>query len=162
MPAPTATPASGRRIPLSAAVPFPPEQYSLRPPCLDVNGSPAYLGTAYINHGAYPCKIVPSQNPACRVAMNGQEIGHVTRYDLLPFDPAKMELVRASNGQIPRGRRPIHGGHEEDGRILYHAIATIANLRIAGKTGEHLSGACVLYSGRECIVADYDIVCWRT
>ena len=49
-----------------------------------------------------------------------------------------MELVRATSGQLPRGRRAIHGGHEEDGRILYHAVATIGGLLVAGKTGEHL------------------------
>ncbi|EJD49829.1 hypothetical protein AURDEDRAFT_59298, partial [Auricularia subglabra TFB-10046 SS5] len=100
--------------------------------------APAYLGTAYVGHGAYPCKIIPSQNPACRFSMNGQELGHNGRYDLLPFDASRMELVRTANGVVPRGRRPVQGGHEENGSPLYHAVGTLGGMRVPGRTGEHL------------------------
>lgn len=90
--------------------------------------------------------------------MNGQEVGHVGRYDLLPFDATCMEFVRAAGGRLPRGRRPVQGGHEEDGSILYHAVATFGNVRVPGRTAEHLvsgrvsvpraaSSICVRHSG---------------
>ncbi|KZW03639.1 hypothetical protein EXIGLDRAFT_828485 [Exidia glandulosa HHB12029] len=158
---PAPIPPTGRRIPMSAATPFPGEQHALRAPCVDVNGAASYIGTAIIGHGAYPCKIIPSLNPACRLSSNGQEVGHVGRYDLLPFDPSRMEFVRAAHGALPRGRRPVHGGHEEDGRLLYHAVATFGNVRVPGRTAEHLGGAYVPFNGREYFVQDYEILCWR-
>lgn len=33
-----------------------------------------------------------------------------------------MELVHASNGQIPSGRKPVLGGFDESGNRLYHCL----------------------------------------
>lgn len=52
-----------------------------------------------------------------------------------------MELIRASGGHIPPGRRPVEGGYEQfNGRHvqLYHAVATVNGVRVPGKCGEHL------------------------
>jgi hypothetical protein len=66
------------------------------------------------------------------------EYEHHGLYDLLPFDPATMEWVAASNGLIPDGRRPIEGGYDENGQKLYHAMGIIDGVRVPGKTGVHL------------------------
>ena len=46
-----------------------------------------------------------------------------------------MEWVITS---VPAGRRPIDGGHEENGEKLYHAAAIISGVKVPGKTGRHL------------------------
>lgn len=102
------------------------------------NGAPTYLASALVGRGMYPCKVIPSLNPPCRLSMNNQEFGHPGRYDLLPFDPSRMEFVRAASGHIPHGRRPVQGGHEENGDPLYHAVVAIGNARVPGKTAPHL------------------------
>lgn len=68
----------------------------------------------------------------------GGEKGHNGRYDLLPFNAQLMEWVPASHGKIPYGRRPVEGGYEEDGSLLYHAMASIHGIKVPGKTGQHL------------------------
>jgi hypothetical protein len=91
-----------------------------------------------------PCKIAPALNPPCRVPYAGVETEHNGRYDLLPFDPNSMELVRATSGQLPK-KRLVEGGYESNGAKLYHAIAVIDGLRVPGKTGEHLVSFSLQY-----------------
>jgi hypothetical protein len=58
-----------------------------------------------------------------------------------------MELIPASNGNVPHDRRPVIGGSEivRDGNgrerreLLYHGIATVdGGVRVPGKVGAHL------------------------
>ena len=79
----------------------------------------------------------------CRVPYGGTEWEHHGRYDLLPFRPDTMELVPASDGKVPYGRRPVEGGYEENGAKLYHALAVVSGVKVPGKTGEHL--VCTLW-----------------
>lgn len=56
---------------------------------------------------------------------------------------------RQTPGRVPRGRRPIEGGYEQNGAQLYHAYGTIECVDVPGKTDEHLGGANVAFGGRE-------------
>ena len=38
------------------------------------------------------------------------------RFDVLPLTPA-MEWVPARDGKLPKGRRPVEGGYERDGKV---------------------------------------------
>jgi hypothetical protein len=66
------------------------------------------------------------------------EHAHSGRYDLLPFDPNTMEWVSASHGRVPDGRRPVEGGYEQGGEVLYHAVAVVNGIKVPGKTAPHL------------------------
>ena len=77
----------------------------------------------------------------------GEERQHQGRYDLLPFIPSAMEWVTTNGGRVPQGRRPIEGGYEEDGSMLYHAAARIGNVIVPGKTGPHL--VCMIFLGSQ-------------
>ncbi|KAK5987890.1 hypothetical protein PT974_12025 [Cladobotryum mycophilum] len=84
----------------------------------------------------------PSLQPAgCRVPYGGEEVYHQGDYEVLPYLPELMEFVEAKNGQVPVGRRGVIGGHEDEGKLLYHAIADIKGVWVPGKTGEHISSA---------------------
>ncbi|KAK0439025.1 uncharacterized protein EV420DRAFT_1584858 [Desarmillaria tabescens] len=87
----------------------------------------------------------------------GQPIG---RYDLLQFNLDTMELVRASEGHIPTGRRLVKGGYEEDGMPLYHGIAMHPNSkhRVPGKTSPRLRGCVYSYSNDVHLATDYEIL----
>lgn len=137
--APRPPPPSGYRIALSASSPFPPTSYTKDPPCHDSDGrNPVFLGSAIFNNSVHPCKIGPMLVPPCRVPYGGSEAEHYGRYDLLPFDKETMEWVPTSLGRIPAHRRPVQGGYEESGAYLYHALATVRDTKVPGKTGEHL------------------------
>jgi hypothetical protein len=127
----------------------------------DLDGySPLYFGSARLKGGSHhPCKVGPHLNPPTRVSYDGKEIQHFGSYDILPFDPVRMKLVRTSYGRIPPGMRPVQGGFEDDGAPLYHAIGTHRNLRVPGKVGEHLPGCHLPYDGKEIIIeANYEIL----
>jgi hypothetical protein len=140
-------PPSGYRIPLgmppaepSSFPSFPGIGRTREAPFTDADGkSPVFMGSALMQDSVHPCKIVPSiQNEPCRVSYGGREVAHEGRYDLLPFVPAFMEFVPASNGHVPHGRMPVKGGFEQDGTELYHAVAVIDGVKVPGKTGVHL------------------------
>lgn len=115
-----------------------------------------------MSNSVHPCKVGPHLSPAAHVPYGGGEHLHHGRYDLLPFVPQQMEWVHTSHGRIPAGRRPIEGGYEEHGGKLYHALGTVAGLKVPGKTGEHLDGANLSFGGKEHVVHDnYEILCWR-
>ena len=106
---------------------------------LETDGRTAvYIGSAIFERAVHPCKIVSAFNPPARVPWGGSEHEHRGRYDLLPFDPATMEWVPTSHGQIPPGRRPIEGGYEENGDKLYHALGVVQGVKVPGKAGVHL------------------------
>lgn len=175
-------PPSGIRIPLDTASSFFPSNDQLGPQVsYDADGvSPVFLGSAIMSNSVHPCKIGPHLSPAAHVPYGGAEYLHHGRYDLLPFVPQQMEWVHTSHGRIPAGRRPIEGGYEEHGGKLYHALGTVAGLKVPGKTGEHLyvtlhfgillnadsffvlcrDGANLSFGGKEHVVHDnYEILC---
>ena len=132
-------PSSGFRVPLTTTAPFPDLSQAGLPPFYDADGvSPVFIGSALLNGSVHPCKIGPHLQPFASVPYAGAEYAHHGRFDLLPFRPDQMELVRTSHGLIPAGRRPIEGGYEENGNKLYHAVAVVNGVRVPGKTGEHL------------------------
>ncbi|CAE6454588.1 unnamed protein product [Rhizoctonia solani] len=75
---------------------------------------------------------------------------------------SSMQWVPAAYGEIPYGKQPVHGGHENSSPHLYHAIARIGNTFIPGKTSPDLGGALVTYEGEEHFFdSDYYVLCWR-
>ncbi|RXW21048.1 hypothetical protein EST38_g4816 [Candolleomyces aberdarensis] len=160
-------PSSGYRVPLDSndpSKPFPSHnlQESGPPVTYDLDGSPIFIGSVLLENAVHPCKIGPHLQPPAQVAYGGGEIGHLGRYDLLPFVPDQMEWVRTGYGQIPHGKRPVEGGYEEGGAKLYHALAVINDVKVPGKTGEHLGGANVGFGGVEHAVQEgYEILCWK-
>ncbi|KIL67559.1 hypothetical protein M378DRAFT_32008, partial [Amanita muscaria Koide BX008] len=157
---PQSAPPSGSRVPLNTASSFfPPPSDLGTPPCFDLDRSPLYFGSVLFPRSVHPCKVGAHLDPHAQVAYGGREQGHSGRYDLLPFSPQTMELVRTSRGQIPPGRRPVEGGYEENGTKLYHAVAIVQGVKVPGKTGLHLGGANVGFGGEEHVVADnYEIL----
>lgn len=140
-------PPSGYRFALDVSSPFPSPSHAKEPPCHDTGGTthPVFLGSAIFNNSVHPCKICPRLDPPCRVPYGGSEVEHQGRYDLLPFDKETMVWVPTSLGRIPAHRRPVQGGYEENGARLYHAMATVRDVRVPGKTGEHLVSVVFLY-----------------
>ena len=138
---PPYVPPSGYRIPLTTQTAFPdPRLGQTGPPAFyDADGvSPVFIGSAIMEKSVHPCKIGPHLRPFASVPYGGREYGHQGRFDLLPFNPDLMEWVRTSRGIIPPGRRPVEGGYEENGPQLYHAAAVVNDIKVPGKTGEHL------------------------
>ncbi|CCA74254.1 hypothetical protein PIIN_08207 [Serendipita indica DSM 11827] len=155
-------PPTGHRVPLDHSTPFPGEDITGPAPFRDVDGSPMFIGSGFLDGGAHPCKIVPSQNPACLLSYDNIQIRHNGRYELLPFDPNTMEWVPAREGRIPEGRRAVEGGYEYYGPRLYHALGIYNGSLVLGKTGCHLRGFCFGFEGFEhAIRSDYLLLCWR-
>ncbi|KAI5892647.1 uncharacterized protein SCHCODRAFT_02626726 [Schizophyllum commune H4-8] len=96
------------------------------------------------------------------VPYGGTELLHTGRYELLSFLPMQMEWVKTSNGRVPEGKKAVDGGYEPSGHKLYHALGTVNDVRVPGKTGQHLGCANFPLLGKEhSLREDYEILCWR-
>ncbi|KAL8278495.1 hypothetical protein RQP46_009185 [Phenoliferia psychrophenolica] len=159
---PQATPPAGNRIPASTSEQFPAAALVGPTDFRDLGGEPVWVGSALNGKSVQPCKVAPHLHPCARVPYGGQELGHEGRFDVLPITDA-MEWVHASNGEIPKGRRPVEGGFEEGGEHLYHALVYVREheLVVPGKTGLHLRAAHAAWGGGELVVKEYQILCWR-
>jgi len=167
-----APPPAGHRVPCSTENNAPmPSIESIGPaPFNDLDGSPVYVVSALIMdqrtgsvQAVHPAKANARFTPPVRLSYGGREVLHQGRYDVLIVTP-QMEWVPAKDGKMPKGRRAVEGGFEADGRHLFHARARVnkhPNLWVPGKTGEHLRGANVPFGGREHVVKEYEVLCWR-
>ncbi|GAA5828612.1 hypothetical protein JCM11251_000874 [Rhodosporidiobolus azoricus] len=157
---PSAPPA-GLRVPTSTQTAFPSADLVGKAPFSDLDGSPVYVASALVgSNSVHPCK-VNAGRLECMISYGGAEKRHQGRYDILPITP-EMEWVEASYGQLPKGRRPVEGGFEENGQHLFHALTTIEGVQVPGKTGTHLSGANFPWGGGEHVKeVDYRVLCWR-
>ncbi|KAH9856136.1 hypothetical protein C2E23DRAFT_882257 [Lenzites betulinus] len=158
---PAETAAHTVTIPRADITPLPVHRLGA-PAAYDVDGrTPLYLGTAHAAFGGlHPCKIQPGALwPAALVVHAGREHSHGGRVDVLVVDVHAMEWVPARDGEVPRGRRPVVGGCEADGRVLFYAMAPVEKVWVPGKTGRHLAGACVPCGGKEHVVLEgYEIL----
>ncbi|GAA5840348.1 hypothetical protein JCM5353_002790 [Sporobolomyces roseus] len=156
---PSAPPA-GLRVPCSTTNAFPSAHLTGKAPFKDLDGSSVFVASALVGGGksVHPCKVA---NGRCMVSFGGGEHLHQGRYDILPITN-EMEWVSASYGQIPKGRRAVEGGFEENGSHLYHALMKIDGIQVPGKTGAHLHGANFPWNGGERVEeGGYSILCWK-
>ncbi|CCO28428.1 60S ribosomal protein L11-B AltName: Full=L16 [Rhizoctonia solani AG-1 IB] len=107
------------------------------------------LGQPYSMIGPYHVKLILKRcNSSDRRHANHVKHSRPGKYDVLVIS-SSMQWVSAAFGEIPYGKQPVHGGHENSSPHLYHAIARIGNTFIPGKTSPDLGGALVTYEGEE-------------
>ncbi|KAK4053320.1 hypothetical protein OIO90_003932 [Microbotryomycetes sp. JL221] len=129
-------------------------------PFVDLDGAQVYVCSALLEGGksVHPAKYVRGQ---VMVSFGGSEFKHEGRFDVLPITQ-DMEWVATSHGRVPKGRRPVEGGFEENGSHLFHAMTLIGEVPVPGKTGSHLNGANFPWGGGEHVVSEhYSILCWK-
>ncbi|GAA5905623.1 DUF3421 domain-containing protein [Sporobolomyces salmoneus] len=155
------TPAAGLRVPCSSTNAFPSSDLVGKAPFRDLDGGEVFVASALLEGGnsVHPCKVT---NGRCMISFAGSEHLHQGRFDILPITP-EMEWVPASYGQIPKGRRPVEGGFEENGSHLFHAVISIDGCSVPGKTGSHLHGANFPWNGGELVEeGGYSVLCWKS
>jgi hypothetical protein len=125
---------------------FPSISQTLPAPCTDkVPSQPVFFGAAILSEEplvSIPCKVTPKLWPSvCHVPLDGREIVHRGKYNIVPFDTEKMELVTVPKhvNELPEGRKLVVGGRDRDGEELYHAVGVYHNLRIPGKVSRSLA-----------------------
>ncbi|GAB1518297.1 60S ribosomal protein L11 [Rhizoctonia solani] len=142
------TRAFGTRVRVDVGTTFPDEAVVGVAPFRDTEGRPLYVGTAVLDDSAIPCQIDPQTLQFKRPMTRKSRQAQPARYDVLVIS-SSMQWISASFGEIPYGKHPVHGGHENTSPHLYHAIARIGNTFIPGKTSPDLGGALVTYGGEE-------------
>ncbi|CAE6482087.1 unnamed protein product [Rhizoctonia solani] len=139
--------AFGTRVRVDVGTTFPDEAVVGVAPFRDTEGRPLYVGTAVLDDRAIPCQIDPQmlevKRPTTRKSRQAQPVRQVSLIS------SSMQWLPAAYGEIPYGKQPVHGGHENSSPHLYHAIARIGNTFIPGKTSPDLGGALVTYEGEE-------------
>ena len=126
------------RVHIDRSQPLPDPSNYFHPPCFDADSNPIYFGSASFGDVVQPCKVTRKVDElVCVVPYRLVERTHRGPFTVLPFTDA-MDLVPTSHGLIPEGYRPVVGGVDESGRLLYHAVAWVRGERVPGRTSEHL------------------------
>jgi hypothetical protein len=126
------------RVHIDYNQPLPDPSRYLHPPCFDADDNPVYFGSATLGKTVQACKVTRKGDKlVCTVPHRLVERTHEGPVTILPFTDA-MELVPTSHGRIPAGYRPVVGGVDERGRVLYHAVAWVHGERVPGRTSEHI------------------------
>lgn len=60
-----------------------------------------------------------------------------------------MEWIKARDGIVPDGTKPVIGGHELDGQEIYHAACWKDGVRVPGKTSVAQGAASISWGARE-------------
>ena len=144
-------------IPMTILSHFPPISETFSAPCTDKNPvEPVFFGSAIIPFQDFdhttpmgsmttlslviPCKITPALWPnVCHVPLDGKELVHTGKYNIVPYDREKIELVRGTLDGLPYGRQCVVGGVGVGGEELYHAVGLYNGLRIPGKVSVALA-----------------------
>lgn len=135
----------------------------------DNAGHRIFLGSALVvvpNSGPreepslLPCRVVVSSPTSfsCLVTFGGEEREHTGRWELMPFDPERMEWVPSSHKGFHRvvsmWREPVKGGYELYGRLrhgeyekeyrgMHYGLATVTDSegveqQFVGRVGENM------------------------
>ncbi|KAK4046181.1 hypothetical protein OIO90_006625 [Microbotryomycetes sp. JL221] len=125
-------------------------------PSINSADYPTYVATLLIQGGAHPGNVRAGRGSA---PYGGSETFRDT-LDVLPIT-SDMQWVDAFYGYVPNCK-PIIGGYESNGQVLYHAMAQFDDIWIAGKTAPHLYGANFPYDGYEARRSgNYKFLCWK-
>ncbi|KAJ3118848.1 hypothetical protein HDU96_007590 [Phlyctochytrium bullatum] len=83
------------------------------------------------------------------------------KYQVLCGNPSAIHWLEFNGPAVDfKGRQPITGGQENDGRLLYVAVAFVNNGTQVGKAAGHFTnGANVPYGGKEVAVSSYRVAC---
>ncbi|RKO91526.1 hypothetical protein BDK51DRAFT_47822 [Blyttiomyces helicus] len=131
----------------------------------DVNGSPLYIARAFIS-GSYQLGKAGPTLPTALFSYAGHEVPARGEYEVLVPAPGLGWAKSTPSHPIPDRALPL--GVEASGELLYVVRAKATNagwLRAAtkeslcpGKTGRHLKGAYLPFDGKECVVAEYEVL----
>ncbi|KAK7676655.1 hypothetical protein QCA50_020399 [Cerrena zonata] len=142
---------------------------------VDGAGHQVFLGSALlVKEGVtslQPCPIIVSTPTSfsCRVPSDDLDREHNGHWELLPFDPERMEWVSPCDGFVPPKRTPVEGGYEmsRNGQVsLYYALTTVVDEwgnreEFIGKAGRHFQGSVYRSGSDQHIVKHYLILCWK-
>jgi hypothetical protein len=87
----------------------------------------------------------------------------VDEYEVLVGDQNRLRWVSTS-GKFKvehLGSRPVEGGHEANGTLVYIVRAPYKGATHPGKTSEELNGAYITYGGKEVPVKEYQVLCYN-
>ncbi|KAF9526414.1 hypothetical protein CPB83DRAFT_858059 [Crepidotus variabilis] len=121
------TPAAGERLAtIGTSNDKFPDSAQTGPPAFH-NDEAVFIASAILANSVIPCKMVNRTLKRCvYFSLNDKKrSAHGGRVDILPYSSQTFEWVKASHGRIPADRKPVEGGYEEDGRLLYHAAGVM-------------------------------------
>jgi hypothetical protein len=128
----------------------------------DKDNHPLYVCRAFFEHGTQIGKACPGFKQGAVIGYAGQVIEFST-FEVLMADPQGVKWV-AFRQQLKveeLGAKPVEGGKEASGALLYIARVRYSDGIHPAKCGEHLPGAHLAFSGTEIVIDDYEVLCFK-
>jgi len=149
-PAPTWILNKGKRIPNNAILVGREKSWNL------------YICRAYYEGGKQIGKASDVFQKGAVIGYKHEEI-QLDTYEILVGDMNGLVWIPA-RGRLnvnALGHRPVEGGHEDDGTLLYIAEAPHQGAVHPGKCSEKLDGAYIPYGGHEECITEYRVLCYK-
>jgi len=121
-----------------------------------------YICRAYQDGGIQIGKASDVFKLGAVIGYKNEEV-HLGAYEILVGDMNALHWV-PSSGRLnlaTLGYRPVEGGRENDGTLLYIAEALYNDVVHPGKASEKLDGAYIPYDGHEKNVKEYRVLCYK-
>jgi len=128
----------------------------------DKDNHPIYVCRAFFEHGTQIGKASPGFKQGAAIAYAGKVVEFST-FEVLMADAQAVKWV-ASSQQLnveQLGAKPVEGGKEANGAVLYVARVRYDHGTHPAKCGEHLLGANLAHSGTEIVIEDYEVLCFN-
>ncbi|TPX37028.1 phosphoglycerate kinase [Synchytrium microbalum] len=126
------------------------------------DGSELYIARSLLGGGVHVGKAGRHLRPeGCHIAYGGKECVEREYEVLTVTDPNAFVWVDDAGKCTAQGYTPVSAGREKDGRELYVAQVLYEGSVQVGKTGKHMDGAHIAYSGREKNVLCYRVLCHK-
>ncbi|KAA1475143.1 carbohydrate-binding module family 12 protein [Dentipellis sp. KUC8613] len=126
------------------------------------NGQPLYIARAFHEGGIQVGKASSRFGKGAVIGFKHKEI-EVGTYEILLGDPRAVRWIDAHGKFRPgnlQGLRPVEGGREDDGSLLFIAQAEHHGGLHPGKCSERLDGAYITYGGDEKEEKRYRVLCY--
>jgi len=128
----------------------------------DQNNNPIFIARAFFEHGLQIGKASPHFQQGCAIGYAGKVI-ELPTFEVLVADPQAVCWISYSkqlnvNGL---GAKPVEGGKEENGALLYVARVKYNGGTHPAKCGEHLPAAHLAFNHTEVLVEDYEVLCLK-
>jgi hypothetical protein len=138
---------------------IPPSAYSVGN---DKDNHPVFVARAFIDHGLQLGKASAQFKQGSAIGYGGKVV-ELSTFEVLLADTNAVYWVSFSNqlNLEELGAKPVEGGKEANGAVLYIARVKYNNGYHPAKIGEHLPAAHLAFNGTEVLVEDYEVLCFK-
>ncbi|KAJ2487371.1 hypothetical protein IWW37_005267 [Coemansia sp. RSA 2050] len=128
---------------------------------VEKDGAPLFVARAMYKGGLHPGKAGRHiENGGCAIGFGHKEV-NVKEYQVLCGDASQLRWVKQDGQLSIKGFKPVEGGHEDSGELLYIAKTMTEGSQQLGKCAPHIKkGMSYPYGHKELTTENYMVLAY--